>query len=98
MERIDAALLIPGRGEPVADATVLIDGTQISYAGPAAGAPDVTRTARRRVPTVAPGLMSARLIARNPIIPAHSNGAVSSSPSESGSAYAKSSRTTAYSQ
>src|ERR1700722_9474255 len=32
--------------------------------------------------------MSARLIARNPIIPAHSSGAASSSPSESGSAYA----------
>jgi imidazolonepropionase-like amidohydrolase len=56
MERIDAALLIPGRGEPVADATVLIDGTQISYAGPAAGAPAVTSTTRRRVPTVLPGL------------------------------------------
>jgi imidazolonepropionase-like amidohydrolase len=56
MERIDAALLVPGRGEPVADATVLIDGTQISYAGPAAAAPDVISTARRRVPTVMPGL------------------------------------------
>jgi imidazolonepropionase-like amidohydrolase len=56
MERIDAALLIPGRGEPVADATVLIDGTQISYAGPAAGAPPGTGAARRRVQTVLPGL------------------------------------------
>ena len=56
MERIDAALLIPGRGEPVADATVLIDGTQISYAGPAAGAPAATGAAQRRVQTVLPGL------------------------------------------
>jgi imidazolonepropionase-like amidohydrolase len=56
MERIDAAWLIPGRGEPIADGTVLIDGTQISYAGPAAGAPAVTSTARRRVRTVMPGL------------------------------------------
>jgi imidazolonepropionase-like amidohydrolase len=56
MERIDAALLIPGRGEPVADATVLIDGTQISYAGPAAGAPPADGAARRRVQTVLPGL------------------------------------------
>ena len=35
MERINAGLLIPGRGEPVRDATVLIDGGRISYAGPA---------------------------------------------------------------
>jgi imidazolonepropionase-like amidohydrolase len=56
MERIDAALLIPGRGEPVADATVLIDGTQISYAGPAAGAPAAAGAPRRRVQTVLPGL------------------------------------------
>jgi imidazolonepropionase-like amidohydrolase len=56
MERIDAALLIPGRGEPVADATVLVDGTQISYAGPAAGAPAATGAAQRRVQTVLPGL------------------------------------------
>ena len=36
MEQIKAGLLIPGRGEPVRDATVLIDGGRISYAGPAA--------------------------------------------------------------
>ena len=30
MERINAGLLIPGRGEPVRDATVLIEGTRIS--------------------------------------------------------------------
>ena len=40
MERIDTGLLIPGRGEPVRDATILIDGPRISYAGPAAGAPE----------------------------------------------------------
>jgi len=56
MERIDAALLIPGRGAPVADATVLIDGTQISYAGPAAGAPPADGAAPRRAQTVLPGL------------------------------------------
>ena len=56
MERIDAALLIPGRGEPVADATVLIDGTQISYAGPAAAAPPDGGATRRRAQTVLPGL------------------------------------------
>ena len=56
MERIDAGLLIPGRGEPVADATVLIDGERISYAGPAAGAPPAPGAARRRADTVMPGL------------------------------------------
>ena len=56
MERIDAALLIPGRGEPVADATVLIDGTQISYAGPAAAAPPDGGATRIRARTVLPGL------------------------------------------
>jgi imidazolonepropionase-like amidohydrolase len=56
MERIDAALLIPGRGEPVADATVLIDGTQISYAGPAASAPPDGGATRVMAQTVLPGL------------------------------------------
>jgi imidazolonepropionase-like amidohydrolase len=56
MERIDAGLLIPGRGEPVADATVLIDGERISYAGPAAGAPPAPGAPRRRADTVMPGL------------------------------------------
>ncbi len=37
MEQINARLLIPERGDPVRDATVLIDGGRISYAGPAAG-------------------------------------------------------------
>jgi hypothetical protein len=53
MEQIHAGLLIPGRGEPVRDATVLIDDGRISYAGPAAGAPAapgaVTRTASKAV-------------------------------------------------
>lgn len=35
MERIEAGLLIPGGGEPVSDGVVIIDGSVISYAGPA---------------------------------------------------------------
>jgi imidazolonepropionase-like amidohydrolase len=54
MERIDAGLLIPGRGEPIRDAAVLIDGSRISYAGPAAGAPASAVT--RRAAVVLPGL------------------------------------------
>ena len=37
--RIEADLLIPGRGEPITDGVVVIDGAHIAYAGPAAGAP-----------------------------------------------------------
>lgn len=37
--RIDADLLIPGRGEPVRDGTVILDGARIAYAGPRAKAP-----------------------------------------------------------
>ena len=56
MERIDAELLIPGRGEPVRDAAVVIDGATISYAGPAAGAPAAAGVTARRAATVLPGL------------------------------------------
>jgi imidazolonepropionase-like amidohydrolase len=56
MERINAGLLIPGRGEPVRDATVLIDGARISYAGPAASAPEAPGAASRSAATVLPGL------------------------------------------
>lgn len=55
--RIVADLLIPGRGDPVADATVVCDGATITYAGPTAGAPpsgdDETV---HEVATVMPGL------------------------------------------
>ena len=56
MERINAGLLIPGRGEPVRDATVLIDGGRISYAGSAASAPATPGTVARSAATVLPGL------------------------------------------
>ncbi len=53
--RIDADLLIPGKGDPVYDGSVVIDGGGIAYAGPAAGAPAV-ETPAVRVSTVLPGL------------------------------------------
>ena len=56
MERINAGLLIPGRGEPVRDATVLVDGSRISYAGPAASAPASPGAVTRSAATVMPGL------------------------------------------
>jgi hypothetical protein len=56
MERINAGLLIPGRGEPVRDATIVIDGTRISYAGPAAAAPETPGAVTRDAATVMPGM------------------------------------------
>jgi imidazolonepropionase-like amidohydrolase len=48
--------LIPGRGEPVRDAVVVIDETAISYAGPADEAPATTDATVIRAHTVMPGL------------------------------------------
>jgi len=56
MERIEAELLIPGSGEPVTDGVVVIDGPVISYAGPAARAPETPGAAVHRTETVLPGL------------------------------------------
>jgi imidazolonepropionase-like amidohydrolase len=56
MERISAQLLIPGSGKPVRDGVVVLDSGRISYAGPAAGAPDTPGTVTTREATVMPGL------------------------------------------
>jgi imidazolonepropionase-like amidohydrolase len=56
MHRIEADLLIPGRGEPVSDGVVVLDGDRIGYAGAAAGAPQTPRATRHRVTAVLPGL------------------------------------------
>lgn len=53
--RIDADLLIPGRGEPVRDGSVVLDGARIAYAGPRAGAPPSDGPATT-VRTVMPGM------------------------------------------
>jgi imidazolonepropionase-like amidohydrolase len=55
--RIDADLLIPGRGEPVRDASLILEGDRIGWVGPRDAAPatgeDVPVV---RVPTALPGL------------------------------------------
>ncbi len=56
MERIEAALLLPGSGEPVTDGVVVIDGPVISYAGPARQAPQTPGAAVYRTETVMPGM------------------------------------------
>lgn len=56
--RIDADLLIPGRGRPIADGSVLLTGDRISFAGPRVAAPP-TPGSPIRVPVVMPGLWDA---------------------------------------
>lgn len=56
VERIEADQLIPGRGEPVADAVVVLDDVSITYAGPAADAPQTPGASTVRAHTVMPGL------------------------------------------
>ena len=58
--RIEADLLVPGHGAPVADGVVVLDGARITYAGPAAGAPPHDGPVTR-VPTVMPGLWDAHV-------------------------------------
>ncbi len=52
--RIDADVLIPGRGDPVRDGSVAFDSGRIVYAGPAANAPGADEVVE--VPTVMPGI------------------------------------------
>lgn len=56
MERIEADLLIPGRGEPIHDGVVVWDGPTIAYAGPAAGVPPAGQASSTRAVAVLPGL------------------------------------------
>ncbi len=54
--RIEADLLIPGRGDPVAAGSVILDGPHIAYAGPSADAPESPGVKVTSVATVMPGL------------------------------------------
>src|SRR5579875_2640579 len=56
MHRIVADLLIPGDGEPIQNGVVVLDGQVISYAGPAAAAPDTPGATVHRAAAVLPGL------------------------------------------
>ncbi len=56
MERIEAQLLIPGRGEPVSDGVVIIDDSVIGYAGPAGQAPATPAASVHQAETVMPGM------------------------------------------
>ena len=56
MHRIEAELLIPGRGEPVRDGVVVLDGPRIGYAGPAGTAPPTPGAPVSRAVAVMPGM------------------------------------------
>jgi imidazolonepropionase-like amidohydrolase len=56
MHRIEAGLLIPGHGAPIRDAVVLLDGPEISYAGPAAMAPPAPGIQVTQAAAVMPGM------------------------------------------
>ena len=56
MQRIEAELLIPGRGEPVRGGVVVLDGPRIVHAGPAATAPPTPGVRVSRTVTVMPGM------------------------------------------
>jgi imidazolonepropionase-like amidohydrolase len=54
--RIEAKRLIPGRGDVIEDGVVLLDDAVISYAGPAAAAPDAPDAEVVTTETVMPGM------------------------------------------
>lgn len=54
--RVRANVLIPGRGEPIHDAVLLVSGGTISYAGPISGAPPGRARTVVRAKVVMPGL------------------------------------------
>lgn len=56
MERIDADLLIPGRGEPLRDATVLVEDGRITFAGARTELPDGSPEAGTILPVIMPGM------------------------------------------
>src|SRR5437867_4443406 len=61
MGRIEADLLIPGRGDPIPNGCIVFDGPAITYGGPVEGAPEeAAGTKVDRVPAVLPGLWGRR--------------------------------------
>ena len=57
--RIEAGLLIPGRGKPIENGVVVLDGTKIVYAGPRDHGPETQDAGTSVVPVVMPGLWDA---------------------------------------
>jgi imidazolonepropionase-like amidohydrolase len=56
VQRIEAQVLVPGRGDPVADGVVVMDGPRITYAGPGRDAPSVGDAVVTEAHCVMPGM------------------------------------------
>ncbi|MDX1619964.1 MAG: amidohydrolase family protein [Nitriliruptorales bacterium] len=56
MKRIEADVLVPGRGDPVHDGVVVIEDATITYAGPAADAPETPDAEVTTAVAVMPGM------------------------------------------
>jgi imidazolonepropionase-like amidohydrolase len=54
--RIEAEVLIPGRGEPIEEGTVILEGPTITYAGSAAESPKTPDAVVTEAPAVMPGM------------------------------------------
>jgi imidazolonepropionase-like amidohydrolase len=57
--RIEARRMIPGRGDPVDDAAVIIEGGRIAYAGPRSEAPETPSYRAHSAAVVMPGMWEA---------------------------------------
>jgi imidazolonepropionase-like amidohydrolase len=56
VHRIEADVLVPGRGEPIERGCVVLDGPTITYAGPSATAPPTPDAEVTEAPAVMPGM------------------------------------------
>jgi imidazolonepropionase-like amidohydrolase len=54
--RISADRLIPGRGDPISNGVVVLEGSTITYAGPGDAAPDTPNAEHHEVTAVMPGM------------------------------------------
>lgn len=54
--RVNADLLVPGKGEPIADGVLISEGDRIVYAGPRSSAPATPELEAIHAPVVMPGL------------------------------------------
>src|SRR5207247_10772993 len=60
MLRIETDVLIPGRGDPIQNGALVVDGPTIAYAGPIEGAPSEAGATVLNVPALMPGMWDVR--------------------------------------